>query len=145
MRRIFGGLVLTIFVCVGALGSGGMEKLTDADRDEIKATMRTANRIIVYEFWSANTDGDYLSHEPKLEITSEDEIEIIINSIEFTDVFVAECGFDFTILFYQDETAGFKHPVRVNLECNNISFYWQGEYFVSGIRNTQLLGSLLVE
>lgn len=133
MKSVF--LILILSIPLSLFASGGMEKLTEEDRVEIINGFMEADEIIIYSFWSTNRKGDYTEEEPSLIIKDLEKIKHIINSISFTDVPVSECGFDYTLILKKSNNLLVEHPIRYNFTCNNVSFYWKDEYFVSGIKN----------
>ena len=120
-----------------------MEKLYDSDKKTIIEALETADEVIVYSFWSANIENDYIDETISAKIYDLASIKILIESISFKSVPVAECGFDYTLLFLKDNQNILDSPVRISLDCNNIPFYWKDEYFVTGIRNIDSIRELL--
>lgn len=133
MKKII--LVLILFIPLSLYASGGMEKLTEDDRVEIIDKFMEADEIVVYAFWSGSSKNDYKDKEPNLIIKDLNQIKTVIYSISFADVPVAECGFDYTLILKKSNKLLVETPIKYNFKCNNVSFYWKEEYFVSGIKN----------
>lgn len=139
MKKVFLFSLVLLFFTLPSFASGGMENLDESDRIEIIEILRKTDHVLVYSNWWASPEDSNAYESFIAKITDPEKIEILIESLSFESVAVAECGFDYTLFFQISDNRINSFPVYINLNCNNISFYWNEGYYVSGIGNLSLL------
>ena len=143
MRKAIAVVVFGLVASGLLFASGSMDGFGAADRDAMLAALGRADRVVVYEFWSGAIDGDYDDQTPSFVMTDRASIDTVIDSISFDAVRIAECGFDFTLLFFDGDEPVLEAPLRINVACNNLRFRWGGASYISGIDNGDELLELL--